>query len=63
MIDWFEYDNLLKIGFLNNSEWSEHRFTWDLKEKLEKYKENFDVVITDDGDMELVNELLKNIVK
>ena len=53
MIDWFDYDNLLKIWFLNK----------DVDKNIVKYKEAFDVVITDDGSMEFVNELLKKIIK
>jgi hypothetical protein len=33
----------------------------DFDKNLEKYKENFDVVITDDGSMDFVNELLMEI--
>ncbi|MBU4284624.1 hypothetical protein KKF60_00995 [Patescibacteria group bacterium] len=51
MIEGFDYDNLLKIGFLNEK----------IDESLEKYKENFDVVILNDSDMDYVNDLLKNI--
>jgi spermidine synthase len=53
MIDGFEYDNLLKIWFLNT----------DVKKKLEKYKENFDVVIVDDWNMKFVNDVLAEILK
>ena len=53
MIEGFDYDNLLKIGFLNEK----------IDESLEKYKENFDVVILNDSDMDYVNDLLKNIAE
>jgi HAD superfamily hydrolase (TIGR01544 family) len=53
MISWFKYDNLLKIWFLNK----------DIDKNLAGYKENFDVVITDDGSMEFVNKLLEEILK
>jgi len=51
MVKGFDYDNLLKIGFLNDK----------VEESLEKYKENFDVVITNDLDMNYVNEIMKGI--
>ncbi|MFH0739940.1 MAG: hypothetical protein V1819_02450 [bacterium] len=52
MIEGFEYDNLLKIGFLNEN----------VEENLGVYKQNFDVIITNDGSMKFINELLKNLV-
>lgn len=51
MIEGFDYSNLLKVGFLN----------YDFEKKLEKYKENFDVVITNDSDMNFVNDFVKKI--
>lgn len=47
MIEWFEYNNLIKIGFLNDKE----------DELLEKYLEKYDLVVTGDGWMEFFNEL------
>ncbi|MBU1349747.1 hypothetical protein KJ978_03455, partial [Patescibacteria group bacterium] len=47
----FDYDNLIKIGFLNEN----------VKENLEEYKKNYDVVILNDGSMEYVNDLLNEI--
>lgn len=41
----------IKIGFLNED-----------KEKLQVYRENFDVVITGDGSFESVNDLLREII-
>lgn len=52
MITGFDYDNLIKIGFLNE----------EVDKNLEKYKENFDVVITDDSSAEFVNSLLKELI-
>jgi hypothetical protein len=45
----FDYDNLVKIGFLNEG----------IKENLESYKKAFDVLILDDGPMHYINKLLK----
>ncbi|MFA5173701.1 MAG: hypothetical protein WC438_00805 [Candidatus Pacearchaeota archaeon] len=51
MISGFDYDNLIKIGFLNE----------DAEKDLEEYKKNYDVVILNDGDMSYVNKLIKKI--
>ena len=48
MVEGFEYDNLIKVGFLNEN----------VEENLEEYKKNYDVVIIGDGDFEFVNGLL-----
>jgi len=52
-IEGFEYENLIKIGFLNEN----------IEENLEHYKEAFDVVILNDGSMDFVNNLIGDIVK
>ncbi len=52
MIEGFPYKNLIKIGFLNN----------EVEKNVEKYKENYDVVILNDGKMDYVNELLKRLI-
>jgi len=52
MIEGFPYDNLIKIGFLNVN----------IDERLEGFKENYDVIITNDGDMSYVNELIKELL-
>ncbi len=46
-----EYDTVIKIGFLND----------DVDNNLELYKKTFDVVITNDGPMDFVNELLQKV--
>ena len=52
MIDWFNYDNLLKIWYLNYKE----------DELMDSYLERYDVVITWDGDMSFINGFLNNIL-
>jgi len=49
MVEGFDYSSLVKIGFLNEK----------VEEHLEDYKRLYDVVITGDGPMDYVNELLK----
>ena len=53
MTDGFNYKNIIKIGFLN----------YDKEEKLEDYKDKYDVVILNDGKMDFVNSLLEDITK
>lgn len=52
MITGFDYDNLIKIGFLNEN----------IKENLPYYKKAYDVVLTNDTSMDFVNNLLKQIL-
>src|SRR3989344_5909534 len=51
MVQGFKYDNLIKIGFYNYEE-----------ESLEDFKKNFDVIILNDGNMDFVNDLIKQFV-
>jgi 5'-nucleotidase len=51
MIEGFEYDNLIKIGFLNEN----------IEKNLNEFKKNFDIVITNDGSMNYVNQILKEM--
>ena len=51
MVEGFDYENLLKIGFLNE----------EVEKNMKEYKENFDVIITNDSDMKYVNEFIKEI--
>ncbi|KAG4104688.1 5'-nucleotidase, cytosolic III [Neocallimastix lanati (nom. inval.)] len=52
MADGVEHETCLSIGFLNLN-----------KEKMiEKYKNTFDIVITDDGSFDLVNEILRILI-
>jgi cytosolic 5'-nucleotidase 3 len=52
MIEGFKYDNIIKIGFYNYKE-----------ENLEDFEKNFDAIILNDGSMNFVNDLLKEIIK
>lgn len=49
MVEGFDYENLIKIGFLN----------FDVEKNLEEYKKIYDVVITNDSSMKFVYSLLK----
>ncbi|MBU0707511.1 hypothetical protein KKG41_04030 [Patescibacteria group bacterium] len=51
MITGFDYTGLIKVGFLNEK----------VEERLEQYKEKFDVVISNDGSMEYVFNLIKDL--
>ena len=53
MVKGFDYNNLIKVGFLNDK----------VEENLKKYKENFEVIITNDGSFDYVNKMVKEIVK
>lgn len=52
MSEGMEHENIIRIGFLNENK----------DELLEKYLREFEVVITDDGGMEYVNEMVKEII-
>jgi len=52
MAEGFNYNNIIKIGFLNYQD----------EENLKDYKKVYDVIITNDGNMDYVNELLKRII-
>ena len=49
MIDWFDFENLLKIWFLNYNE----------NDLIESYKKIYDIVLTWDNDWEFITEILK----
>jgi HAD superfamily hydrolase (TIGR01544 family) len=51
MTEGFEYETLIKIGFLN----------FDNDQLRQKYKETFDVVLEGDGDFEHINLLIRNL--
>ncbi|NCN86262.1 hypothetical protein GW932_00345 [archaeon] len=48
MIGEFPYENLIKIGFLNE----------EIDKRMDAYKEIFDLIIPNDGDINFVNEFL-----
>ena len=52
MITGFDYEGLIRVGFLNEN----------IEENLEKYKQNFDAVITDDSSMEILNNFLEELL-
>jgi 5'-nucleotidase len=51
MIEGFDYDNLIKIGFLNDSE----------EGSPDEFQANYDVVITGDQNFGFVNKLIKEM--
>ncbi len=53
MADGTDHEVIIKIGFLNEK----------VEESLNKYKENFDVIILNDGPMDYVNNLLQEIIE
>lgn len=53
MVKGFEYDNLIKIGFLNEN----------VEDNLELYKRNYDVIILNDSPLKYVNSLLRELVE
>ncbi|NOQ55893.1 MAG: hypothetical protein GQ477_03760 [Nanohaloarchaea archaeon] len=52
MVSGFDYDNIIKIGFLNENQ----------DKNLELYKKTFDVIILNDSGMGYVNSLLEDIL-
>jgi len=53
MADGFNYNKIIKIGFLNDN----------VDKKIGFFKENYDVIILNDSSMEYINILLKKILK
>lgn len=47
-----DHENIIKIGFLNE----------EVEKDLEQYSNNFDIVILNDGSMEYINTLIKNVI-
>lgn len=52
MVEGFDYENLLRIGFLNEN----------VDENLDSFKKNYDVILLGDPNMKFVNGLLEEIV-
>ena len=52
MADGFDYENIIKIWFLNN----------DTPELRKLFQEKYDVVILNDGSMDWINDLIKKII-
>ncbi|HLD02166.1 MAG TPA: hypothetical protein VJC07_00510 [Candidatus Nanoarchaeia archaeon] len=53
MAEGIKHDTMIKVGFLNDK----------VDSNIKIFKENFDVVITNDGPMNYVNELLSKILR
>lgn len=53
MVEGFAYQNLLKIGFLSDKEYS--------SDILEQYMTNFDIILTGDQNMDYVNKIISEI--
>jgi len=53
MIQGFNYENLIKVGFLNEK----------VEENLEYYKRNYDVIILGDSSFDYINGLLREIIR
>jgi 5'-nucleotidase len=53
MITGFNYDNLIKIGFLNEK----------IEDNLEYYGQNYDAIILNDSSMDFVNKILKEMTE
>lgn len=51
MIEGFDYKNLIKVGFLNE----------DIEKNIKEYKNNFDIIITNDGDADYIYNIIKEI--
>lgn len=51
MIDWFDYNNLIKIWFYNES----------FNNNIEDYLDSYDIVLTWDNSWEYINEFINNL--
>jgi len=52
MVEGFDYNNLIKIGFLDEN----------VEKNLESFKANYDVLVLNDSPMDYINELLREII-
>ena len=55
MLDKIEFNSWIKIGFFNSSEYSED------KALLESFWGKYDIIITNDGNLETINFIIKLI--
>lgn len=53
MADGFDYKEIIKVGFLNQ----------EVEKNIQIYSDNYDVVVTNDGSLAIVNELLEEILE
>ena len=53
MIKGFDYDNLIKIGFINE----------DVEKNLKYYSKVYDALIINDFSMDYINKILKEMIK
>jgi len=52
MAQGIQSDNLLKIGFLNE----------EVEKNLEAFQQAYDLIILEDGSLEIVNNILQEII-
>ena len=53
MVKGFDYANLITIGFLNE----------EVEKRLPEFRENFDVIVLNDGPMDVVNDIIESLVQ
>lgn len=53
MVMGFDYDQLLTVGFLNE----------DIEKNLPTFKKYFDVIITNDGPMDVINDIVQTVIQ
>jgi len=61
MVDWFDYNNLINIWFLNHSPHLASPKGEENNRMLEEYKKRYDIVITWDWDFGVINDILVKI--
>ncbi|MFH1456352.1 MAG: hypothetical protein ABIF40_05390 [archaeon] len=52
MVEGISYDTIIKIGFLNEK----------IEERKQEYLKHFDIIITNDGSFNKVNEIFEKII-
>jgi 5'-nucleotidase len=53
MITGFDYDNIIKIGFLN----------YNIEQCMASFKKNYDVILLNDQSMDHINKLIRSIIQ